>query len=228
MNQLQKPLRMTLSAQIVEQMEKCIADGTWPVGSKIPGETDLMKTFGVSRNTVREAANSLVHAGLLQALPGDGTYVLNRTRMDAALQERMKDAKLKETMQVRLVLETDIVRIACENGTEEDRDQLKKVREEYDSETADLEKFIRTDSAFHLQIAKMCHNGLLYDLYQSCISFIEEEIRVFQTESPHERQKTEHEELYQAVMNHEPVRAEKAVRTILDREMKVFAQAGLL
>lgn len=124
---LQKPKRETLSAQIVQQMEQCIEEGVWPVGSKIPSELELMDEFGVSRNTIREATLSLVHAGLLRSQRGGGTYVARSDRLDAALQDWLKSSSLSEILETRLVLETSIVRYACQRSTEEDRKALQAV-----------------------------------------------------------------------------------------------------
>ena len=56
-------------------MERAIASGVWTVGEKIPPEPELMAHFGVSRNTLREAIQALIHGGVLQARQGDGTYI---------------------------------------------------------------------------------------------------------------------------------------------------------
>ena len=103
LTKLKKARRVTLSAQIVEQMETCIKDGVWPIGEKVPSEMELMETFGVSRNTVREAILALVYAGILQSYPGDGTYVLSDGRLDAALQLRIKAARLSEIVETRMI-----------------------------------------------------------------------------------------------------------------------------
>lgn len=83
MANLKKAKRTTLSGRIVEQMEQCITDNVWVVGEKIPNELELMERFGAGRNTVREASASLVCAGILKSVPGDGTYVSGRGKMDA-------------------------------------------------------------------------------------------------------------------------------------------------
>lgn len=228
MTQLQKPKRTTLSAQIVEQMERCIKTGVWPVGGRIPGEAELMESFGVSRNTVREATLSLVHAGLLQATPGDGTYVISSDRLDAALQRRLRDAKLREIMEVRYTLEVNIARLAATFSEEDDLRALTEIYEKRAQAELNSEEFVRLDLEFHTQIARQCHNKLMYDLYASCVSFIEDAIRIYQIKSDDYRQSVEHEALYNAIMAHDPDSAVAAAQALLDMEKSVFVKAGVL
>lgn len=228
MRELQKPKRTTLSAQIIEQMEHCIEVGIWPIGQKIPGEVELMESFGVSRNTVREATLSLVHAGLLRAQAGDGTYVISKDRLDAAMQRRLKEAKLKEIMEVRNTLELNIVLMASENGTAEDLVELKKAKERRDNADLNSDDFVKLDMEFHLEIARLCHNDLMFELYQSYISFIEDAIRAYQIESKGYRQHAEHNALYEAIVAHDAKAAVRSAKSILEMEEQAFAAAGLL
>jgi DNA-binding GntR family transcriptional regulator len=53
-----------------------ITSGKYPVGSLLPTEAQLGKTFGVSRHTVREATRKLVDSGLISRRPSIGTIVM--------------------------------------------------------------------------------------------------------------------------------------------------------
>jgi len=55
-----------------------ISDGTYPVGSKIPGEYELSKEFGAHRLTVRHALTLLAQDGLLKRFRKRGTFVSKR------------------------------------------------------------------------------------------------------------------------------------------------------
>src|SRR4051794_34097626 len=68
--------RSGLIDQVIEQLRGQIESGRWAVGNRIPTEAELAASTGTSRNTVREAVQSLVHAGLLERRQGSGTYVL--------------------------------------------------------------------------------------------------------------------------------------------------------
>ena len=68
---IERPRRT--SELVVERMERLIRDGEWPVGTCIPPEPELVKHFGVGRNTIREAVRALEHSGMLVPRRGDGT-----------------------------------------------------------------------------------------------------------------------------------------------------------
>jgi DNA-binding GntR family transcriptional regulator len=65
---------------IADQLRDRILAGELSEGERIPGETDLMATYEVSRNTVRLALKRLTDEGLLVADQGRGTFVRARPR----------------------------------------------------------------------------------------------------------------------------------------------------
>ncbi len=67
------------SSPLHEQVSNAISDkirsGEFPVGSRLPGEAELMRIFGVSRGTVRRSLRTLNEAGYAQTFHGKGTFV---------------------------------------------------------------------------------------------------------------------------------------------------------
>lgn len=55
-----------------------IKSGKYPIGSLLPPESELVRTYGVSRHTVREATRKLAETGLISRHPGIGTIVRNK------------------------------------------------------------------------------------------------------------------------------------------------------
>ncbi|WP_308290667.1 GntR family transcriptional regulator [Micromonospora sp. RL09-050-HVF-A] len=53
-----------------------IAAGEFPIGSKLPGITDLQSHYGVALNTVRAAEELLREEGLLRIAQGEGAFVI--------------------------------------------------------------------------------------------------------------------------------------------------------
>lgn len=68
--------------QIAEILAERVANGTYPMLSRIPAEYDLMLEFEVSRPTVRRAIRLLVERGILQTSRGKGTYVVGSAAGD--------------------------------------------------------------------------------------------------------------------------------------------------
>jgi len=69
---IQRPL--SLVAQVEQILRKAIADGQYPDG-RMPTAVELAEAFGVSRETVRRAAETLQAEGLIVKLRRKGTFV---------------------------------------------------------------------------------------------------------------------------------------------------------
>jgi GntR family transcriptional regulator len=64
-----------LYVQMYSIIKEKIENREWPVGSQIPTEDELCKTYDVSKATVRMAITDLVRSGYLKKLQGKGTFV---------------------------------------------------------------------------------------------------------------------------------------------------------
>ena len=71
----EKPTGVALWRQVADGIERGIADGTYPSGDKLPGETEIAEIYRVNRHTVRRALATLAERGLVRAERGSGTYV---------------------------------------------------------------------------------------------------------------------------------------------------------
>jgi GntR family phosphonate transport system transcriptional regulator len=66
---------VALWRQVADGIERGIADGTYPSGEKLPGETEIAEIYRVNRHTVRRALATLAERGFVRAERGSGTYV---------------------------------------------------------------------------------------------------------------------------------------------------------
>lgn len=64
-----------LYSQIRELLRERILDGTYRGDQQMPSEHEMVKAFGVSRITVRQALNDLQKEGLIFKIHGKGTFV---------------------------------------------------------------------------------------------------------------------------------------------------------
>jgi len=71
-HRIERPL--SLVAQVEKLLRKAIAEGRYPDG-KLPTAIDLAEQFGVSRETVRRAAETLQKEGLLIKIRRKGTFI---------------------------------------------------------------------------------------------------------------------------------------------------------
>jgi DNA-binding GntR family transcriptional regulator len=62
--------------QIAAQLRAQIADGSIPVGRRIPSLVELEQTYGVARDTLRKAVQVLKNEGLVETVSGMGVFVI--------------------------------------------------------------------------------------------------------------------------------------------------------
>ena len=66
---------LPLYARLETELADAIAAGDFPVGSRLPTETELGERYRASRTTVRKAIENLVARGLVEIRRGTGTFV---------------------------------------------------------------------------------------------------------------------------------------------------------
>jgi GntR family transcriptional regulator len=88
--------------QIVQQVRQALRMGLLDVGDRLPGVREVVATTAVNPNTVLKAYRDLEHAGLVEARPGYGTFVLKRppgpppgthTRLGRSLARWVREAR---------------------------------------------------------------------------------------------------------------------------------------
>ena len=66
---------LPLYAQVEAILSSSIAAGTFPPGSRLPNEEELVARFTVSRTTIRQTIQNLIRRGLIEIRRGKGTFV---------------------------------------------------------------------------------------------------------------------------------------------------------
>ena len=67
--------RKSLSEIVAGKLAAQVLDGTYKAGFQLPAERDLIKQFGVSRSTLREALKSLEEINLIESRHGVGWFI---------------------------------------------------------------------------------------------------------------------------------------------------------
>ncbi|MER5951550.1 FCD domain-containing protein [Streptomyces sp. NPDC001904] len=160
------PLRPSpLVEQAAERLRARIADGTWPVGTRLPGETTLAKDLGVGRSTVREALRALAGAGMVRPRQGAGVFV-TATRPAEDFPARLRRAAVADVYEVRTLLEVQAARLAAGRRTDDD---VAAMRAALDARRAAAggpgDAFVDADIALHATVVAAAHNPVLTDLF---------------------------------------------------------------
>jgi DNA-binding LacI/PurR family transcriptional regulator len=63
---------------IYDEIKEKIANQEYQVGERIPSEKELIDHYNVSRITTKKALDQLVHDGLIERIPGKGSFVIDK------------------------------------------------------------------------------------------------------------------------------------------------------
>lgn len=214
---LKSARRAGLIEQVIEQLRGQITSGNWAVGARIPTESELSQMTATSRNTVREAVQSLVHAGLLERRQGSGTYVLASSELAGAVSRRVASARHLDVLEVRRTLEAGCARLAAVRRTPEDMALLRALlaQRAVARQDDDVDGIVAVDVELHRAIARASHNPVLADLYDNLMGALQENVRRNVEElSPHEDE--DHAGLVQAIIDGDPERAAEEAALFLD------------
>jgi GntR family transcriptional regulator len=86
-----------LYRQLLDIIKGKIEGGEWSVGSQIPTEEELCKTYDVSKATVRSAILELVRQGYLTRQQGKGTFINKNTVSEGiTMQTSLKELMFEE------------------------------------------------------------------------------------------------------------------------------------
>ncbi|WP_420097969.1 FadR/GntR family transcriptional regulator [Corynebacterium sp.] len=155
----------TLSEQVAAQLRDRITSGEFPVGALIPTENDLADDMGVSRNSVREAVRALVHAGMLGARAGYGTFVTATSDLAPTLARHIDGDREQDVAEVRAILEREGARFAAMRATQSQVAALQAALVAR-SEATDEDSYAAADIAFHRLLMEASGNALLAELYR--------------------------------------------------------------
>lgn len=159
----------SLSGRIKRVISDRIAAGRYPVGSRLPSESEMIEEFAVSRTVVREAIANLKAGGLVKTVQGSGAYVTKPERLAAfEIVEGVNISaaqELVDIMELRIGLEVESVALASRRRTEEQLAIMRKAVEVFDTclEQSDFsiesgERCAAADIEFHRAISEATGN----------------------------------------------------------------------
>ncbi|MGI5466411.1 FadR/GntR family transcriptional regulator [Streptomyces sp. CA-132043] len=158
-----------LVEQAAQHLRDQIAEGHWPIGTKLPGETTLAKTLGVGRSTVREALRALAGAGLVQARQGAGVFVI-ATEPEEDWPTRLRRAAITDVYEVRMLIEVEAAHMAAERRTDDDLAALDAaLTQRRRAAKASNAEFVDADIALHGAVVAAAHNPVLTGLFDEFV-----------------------------------------------------------
>lgn len=206
---------------VIEQIEKMIIEGNYNPGDVLPTERELAQSFGISRNTLREAFRILEREGLVETRPGGGRYVsksLGKEDETKRIIENIEKATILELLEARKIFEIGIVELAAMRATEQDLQEIETALKKWGVIDRDSDDPVNPDQAFHLSIAKATHNMVLVNLIELHMDIIRR-TRMKTEEIPGRKQEIyeEHLAIFKALQARDPQRAKEALMSHLEK-----------
>ncbi len=153
--------------RVIHKFKELLKNGELKPGNRIPTETELAKSFGTSRGSIREAVKMMVSFGILQVKWGDGTYVAQSIG-DSIFDHQLFQLLINKTdyqhlQELRRMMEHGIVLLAIDSAQDED---IAKIEEAYQAHTElvarhewNAEKLATVDARFHASISSSTLNS---------------------------------------------------------------------
>lgn len=150
-------------------------------GDYLPSESELTKTLGIGKSSVREAVKMLQAMGVVEVRRGQGTVVRRHPGPDAisplVFQLIMEAGYPDDLIELRLMFEPAFSVMAMERATAEDHERIRSAMDRLERSAEAGTPRAEEDIAFHLAILRATKNPLvirigetIFQLFQPSIS----------------------------------------------------------
>jgi DNA-binding FadR family transcriptional regulator len=170
MDQAIRPIRRTkLYDEVVAEIGRRIANGSFAANTNLPTEYELAASFGVSRNLLREAIKVLLSKGMIEVRPKTGTRVLpveNWNILDPdvtgwLISSEQGTVAAFNLTEFRLIAEPKASYLAAIRATSADIAEMRRACAELEACVGYPERVPAVDAVFHSSIYRASHNMLL-------------------------------------------------------------------
>ncbi len=213
------------------RLKAYLADSNLELNSRLPPERTLSRQLGVSRNLLRKALAELEAEGQIWRHVGRGTFIGSRPLESAdAIDYISSHTTPRELMEARLLIEPGLTRLAASHATNADIREIENCIRKSRSAT-DWRVYEIWDINLHRTIAAAAHNTCLMALFDTLNAVKRAVVWTRPREVPLARRHdhhsfAEHDAIFSAIIERDPVRAEGAMRqhlgSVRDRLMRVM------
>ncbi len=224
-----KPVQKVLvSDGVLEQIRELIHSGELPPEGRLPSEMKMAEHLSVSRSSLREALNALVHLGYLLRR-NRGIYVAPevnwRMNLTFYFPRSEEDQNIAAMIEVRKIIETELSALAAKRAGPEDMKALGESLEQMKIHLNDPEAFASSNQHFHLCIAKAAKNGVLGDFVEKIGDLLRSNIGlVIQKSNISERSLNYHQRIFEAIRQRDASKARRVMAAHIADVEKEFVR----
>jgi DNA-binding FadR family transcriptional regulator len=172
---LDSPRADKLSEKLARTILSDIVRGQLAAGTMLPSEAEMMSSYSIGRNSLREALRILEIHGLIRIKPGPrgGPVVASVTTSDlartASLFFNAMGATFGDLFRARLVIEPIMVRLAALNISEESAEALTSALERHDRAGPAPDSWMPQSADFHVIVNGLSGNPILDLVFSALI-----------------------------------------------------------
>jgi len=208
--------RTTVVDEIVERLIGLIIDEGLKPGDQLIPERELMARLEVGRSSLREAIKTLCALGILEIKRGTGTFV---GYGDTSILTKplswgifLNQSSIQQVIEARSVIEVALAGWAALRATEEEIATIGRLLERLEASQHEMSRYIESDLAFHLGIARAAHNDMLANV----LTMFQHALRVWMETTYKEAKGTTdsmvlHREIYAAIQARDEAAARAAM-----------------
>jgi DNA-binding FadR family transcriptional regulator len=209
----------------VDHLGEAIVAGRYAPGASIPPEPLLCEELGVSRTVVREAVKSLIAKGLVTSGPKVGTRVLSADQWNwfdpdvIVWQSKagLTPEFLRDLQDLRRVVEPAAVRMAAERATPEDIAGIEAAYAGMKQAVEHGGDYVTHDLRFHQGLLRASRNRMLVQMSKALGALLRTSFEISTSRKDGPRNSLPlHRAVLDAVIAHNPARAEKATIVLID------------
>jgi DNA-binding FadR family transcriptional regulator len=225
--------RRKRSHDVADRLEHLIKSGTFPEGERLPSEADLSRLLNVGRPSVREALFMLQLRGFVEVSNGQRAKVTTPTAdfliaqlSDVAMRLAGLPHGNTHLEQTRLVFESGLAWIAAQNATAEEIELIREALAQNVAAQGDTSEFIRTDVAFHYEIARVAKNPIFDAFHNSLVEWlINQRTTTINMPEADSLSVRDHTAIFEAIAARDPARAYHAMASHLRLVSRLGAEA---
>lgn len=155
-----------LAEVVVGYVTEQIASGALNPGDKLPTESQLMVTLGVSRTVIREAISRLQAGKTIETRHGIGSFVLEPQRKQLGI-EMVPATTLRDVLSIlelRISLETECAGLAAHRAKPEDLARMRAALDAIEATRHNGLDSVEADLQFHISVARATGNRYFVDI----------------------------------------------------------------
>ncbi|MBQ6582674.1 MAG: FadR family transcriptional regulator [Mogibacterium sp.] len=191
------------SEALFESLQEQVLQGTYRAGEKLPTERELMKLYGRSHPTVREALKLLESAGYVEVVQGGGITVReisDRETINALCEAlTIRKVSMGEVLELFQEIEPPIAALVAVKRKEEDLEQLRRQCLLINQSTCFDEQLYNAIRRCHTCLAAAAHNPMISVIWRSIGRILPANYSIEPSDMELMQIKREHVRLYESI-----------------------------